>query len=383
MKKRLDDLRAASTIDKNDPLMKLSHSIVDEDEELTKIYQKLGEKEYEEKFKPELSIVRTGTMLNKHSEEIATSKPWTGDEHPIDTSLRMLVDSVGNSMKKGDVPSNVGFRSRVRKGINGKSDVASVRSKITRDRLETTQDKVVRYQQDKQIEEKEASEFRALYAERFTPIGSFEKLRSIADARIEESMRNGGFDLVKPLHGSKNNASMQNPHIDRTEHHLNNMLVRQNIVPPWIEKQGSVNKDIEKLREELKTKFEREIVLQLEQKGVFSQSSGDLVKAMQSLNIEADVFLNNCFIKWKPTVSKYLDNRLKTLNNELRSYNLQAPLPTQKLYLTETRELQRVKENVDFFNLYKAERKLRESRHLLKPKSTTKPISLKNLFRFW
>lgn len=359
MKRRLQDLLESNTIDQNDPLMKISHGSNGKSRDINAIYKDLDDISFKDKYKAELSITDGHNNMNKHARDIATGKPWTSDEDPMDTSLRMLLDVAPKSKGGHGSVSNLGFKS-YNSTIREMNEPRSTRRSIRiRDRLEKAQDKVGIYQQDKKsaedIEKKEASEFRALYAEKFTPIGSFEKLRSIADARIEESMKKGEFKSVKTLYGKETDVVNNHAHIDRTDYLLNNILVRQNIVPPWIEKQGSVDKDIEMFRKELKRKLEADILLRMQRKKLFSTGNSDLLEVFKSISTSSEQFLQNCFDTWAPSTKSFLKSNIPRLNSSLRSYNLQAPLPTQKLYLVEDRELERARKGVDLEELFKTE----------------------------
>lgn len=91
--RRLQQLSEENTVNKNDPLMKISRGMGEDDEQLTKIYEQLPAKEYQERFKDLISSVNSFTALNKHSRDIAMEKPWDGEESLKETSRRMLHDS--------------------------------------------------------------------------------------------------------------------------------------------------------------------------------------------------------------------------------------------------------------------------------------------------
>ncbi|CDO92125.1 unnamed protein product [Kluyveromyces dobzhanskii CBS 2104] len=386
MKKRLQELLETNTVDENDPLMKITRNSSAENAEVDELYKNLEEKSFKSAYKAQLSVAVRNNILNKHSRDIATAKPWAGSEDPMDTSLRMILDHVPKSQGGQNPGSNIGFTGRSQTLRELQTPISARRSERVQNRLEQVQDKIVRYQQDKKtdddVEKKEASEFRALYAEKFTPIGSFEKLRSVADARIEESMRKGDFQSVKALHGKDTDVRNDNAHIDRTAYHLNKILVRQKIVPPWIEKQGSVLKDIESFRDELKRKLTTEILNQMHRRKIFATGSTSSLGAFKATSLNPDHFLQSCFDSWAPSVKVFLESNIPRLNNNLRSYNLQAPLHTQKLYLLSERELERARSNVDLEDLFRQELGRQSVSKKISPESRNepKPFSIFKLF---
>ncbi|KAG0671924.1 hypothetical protein C6P41_002041 [Kluyveromyces marxianus] len=348
MKKRLQELSETNIVDKDDPLMKIIHggSIVDESEALRKTHGKLEDVTFQEKHREQLSITKGSVNTNKHAQDIASSKSWRGDEHVLDTALRMVLDSAPKAIPMPNGSVNNRFKDTGRRKLS------------VQDRLEQVQDKTMRYKQDlstDEIEKREAAAFRALYTEKFTPIGSFEKLRSVADARIEESIKRGEFNSTKKLHGKKVDVSNENAHLDRTTYHLNNILVKQNIVPPWIEKQGSVSSDIAAFRKQLVGKLETELLNQMRKRKLFSHAYATVQNALDSINTDRDTFLDTCFRSWCKSVQPFLNSNIPRLNSGLRSYNLQAPLHTQKLYLVADRELERARKSVNMDNLFAQE----------------------------
>ncbi|QLQ81188.1 hypothetical protein HG537_0E05430 [Torulaspora globosa] len=357
---RLQELKEQNEPNPEDPLVKLAQgrSLVDQDAELQKLYQKLDQKAFEGRYRREIEYAKVPEHINQQSKDTAVSRPWTGEESVEDTSLRMILDSVGKPQgPASSIAANVGFSKAAR-------EPRAVRaSKSLRRKLEDAQDRVLKFQRDQnqELDENEQSEFRTLYAEKFTPIGSFEKLRSLADQRIEESMKQGGFEGLEHIRGKPSSSVPLNQHIDRTEHHLNNILVQQNIAPPWIESQARVNGDVAAFRKEAASMFENEVVSYLNKTGILRRNA-----SWTSAKSEIDSrfgstceLLQSRFALWKTSQRPYFENRIKTLNSALRTYNLQAPLSTQKLYLVTEKEFDRAYNSIDLKKLVTV--KLQES----------------------
>lgn len=386
---RLQALKEQNEPNKDDPLVKLSQgkSLVDQNVELQKLYEKLDQKAFEERFRREIEYAKISDHVNQQSKDTAASKPWDGEESVEDTSLRMILDSVGEAHgRSSSVAANVGFVK-----APAKEPRAIRASKSLRRKLEDAQDRILNFKRDQdkdqELQENEQSEFRTLYAEKFTPVGSFEKLRSLADQRIEESMKQGGFDGLEHIRGKPSTFVQLNQHIDRTEHHLNNMLVQQNIAPPWIESQGRVNRDVAAFRKEAASMFENELVSFLDKTGVLRHNA-----SWPSAKLEIDSrfgstrdLLQSRFSLWRIAQRAYFENRIKTLNSALRTYNLQAPLSTQKLYLIPEREFDRAYNSIDLEKLV-TEKLQERMKHPIDPNADRHGSSFslfpKNL-KFW
>lgn len=353
MVRRLRALKEQNDLNPDDPLIKLTRgeSLIDANPELQEIYEKLPQKTFEQKYQPQLQFSKVQNHVNQQSKDIALSEPWKGQESVEDASLRMILDSVGKPPSScNSATANIAFKNPLRPIDEPRAVRAS---KGLRRKLEDAQDSILKYQKDKhqEVDDSEQSDFRTLYAEKFTPIGSFEKLRSLADKRIEESMKQGGFDDLQHIRGKPAPRVQLNPHIDRTEHHLNNMLVRQNISPPWIESQGRVNSDVSTFRKEAVHMFENEVTSHLKKIGALHTSWPRVKSIINAKFGSVESFLKSRYLHWKSSHVQYLESKIKSLNNNLRTYNLQAPLSTQKLYLIPEKELDRVYRSIDLEQL--------------------------------
>ncbi|CCH45654.1 DnaJ subfamily C member 28 [Wickerhamomyces ciferrii] len=312
-------------IPKNDPLLGSSHnSLIDKDPKLIKLSNELEAKKFEHDNQKSIYTSQLPRYAGKQAKDIAYSQPWTGEESPKDSSLRMLVDK--------------------HKPLKMKTDIA---------KLANAKETVLDYRINKNVNTEEDSKFKELYQEKFTPIGSFDKIKTIADARIDEHIKQGGFKNLP--RGQKLNTGIGN-YVDRTEHHLNNILVTQNVVPPWIEKQGGVNYEISNFQNELVNKWK-----------TFIGSNYDPdYKVMQSE-----------FIK---VYSSQYDHKIKLLNNSIRTYNLQAPMSTQKFYALKDKEFQKCFDSVDIPQVLKEHKEELLKRKL---KNNQQSSTQKNGPGFW
>lgn len=280
-------------IKENDPLLGTNQtSLIDKDEKLLKLSQELDQKRFEHQNQKLIYASKIPQYAGKQTREIAFSQPWSGEETQQDTSLRMLIDK--------------------HKPLRMKSSIR---------KLASAKETVLHYRINKNSEKDDGdSKFRELYKEKFTPIGSFDKIKTIADARIEEHIEQGGFKNIP--RGKKLDTEI-GAYVDRTEHHLNNILVNQNIVPPWIEKQGGVNLEIAVFRKQLIDKW----------KSFIGSHYNPDQKRMQK--------------DFEKVYRAEYEHKVKSLNSSIRTYNLQAPMSTQKFYAIQEKEFQRCYEAVD------------------------------------
>ncbi|KAG7829809.1 hypothetical protein KL920_002668 [Ogataea angusta] len=299
--------------------------------DLPKLRSKLDQIEnqnFDHQYQREIGYSKIPTYAGKQEREIASSKVWTGKESVYDASLRMLSDKY-KPMPKANV----------------------------RQRLHNARDGALDYQLDKLSDKTEAKpeddQFAEMYRERLLGPAQFlgdsfasvdNSVRSLADQRIQEAQRRGEFRNLprgKPL---PRDYTSNNAFIDRTEYHLNNILKRQEAVPPWIEKQGSVEAQIRQFRRQLDSDWTLQAVHIVCEKHS-RESDADKIKIM-SQYAQAEHSDGPCHRKlrssqWEQKYTKYLDVKLKALNDSIRGYNLQAPLASQKLYLRATTELEK------------------------------------------
>ncbi|KAH3682851.1 hypothetical protein WICPIJ_006190 [Wickerhamomyces pijperi] len=293
---RLRQLAEANTIDPNDTLLGSGFkSLIDKDPET------LEDQKFKYQNQQKLSHLQIPTHANKHSRDLAMSEPWTGQESIKTTTLRMLQDKnkplkINRHVKKIESAKNTVLEHSLNKP------------------QPTTKAKLA----------DEDSKFKEIYAEKFTPIGSFDKIMTIADARIEQAMREGQFRTLP--RGKKLDVEI-GTYVDRTEHHLNKVLIKQNITPPWIERQSDTNSAIRSFKVELIGKFENHI------RHFYHNDHQEMIKEFHK--------------RWR----SFFEHQLTLTNQRVRDYNLQAPLSTQKLYMTYDREFQRMIASVDVLHV--------------------------------
>ncbi|KAI1106430.1 hypothetical protein F4804DRAFT_330417 [Jackrogersella minutella] len=325
----------------------------------------------------------------------ATSQPWTGTEATEDAVLRMLNDAhkplkreLRGRPKMPDLQP-VDMRIQQKPKMNAGHRAASARDKAS----------IYAGMGIKDIEnglsEKEREALREELRERFKPAArampsTLIGLASLANERIEDAIARGQFKNIPRGKDVQRDTRSDNPFIDTTEYIMNKMIKRQEIVPPWIEKQQEVAKAAHVFRARLRNDWKRHAARMISSRGgsledqmnrarqyakaeevynprrrnvdqiaVSTNSTDDpvMVKIREQPSSDAnpepapetadsgattrDAPLPPLFRDpdWIKTEQSYMDLSISHLNTLTRSYNLMAPELAKKPYFTLEREL--------------------------------------------
>ena len=151
------------------------------------------------------------------------------------------------------IPSKVNLRPKVK----SKSGAAA--------RLVNARDKTSIYAFSQQEHtEKEREQFRKEMKERFTPGArpmptTLQGLTSLANERIEDAIARGQFKNIQRGKGinTERDHNANSPFLDTTEYFMNKIIQKQEIVPPWIEKQQELLKMTNSFRSRLRQDWRR------------------------------------------------------------------------------------------------------------------------------
>ncbi|KAJ8066306.1 hypothetical protein OCU04_005384 [Sclerotinia nivalis] len=219
--------------------------------------------------------------IGRGSRDVATAQAWTGQEAAEDTVLRML-DDVRRPLNPtlrgpGKIPSPV-----VDLRLKGQA------KQRPGQRLANARDKTSIYaiSKDSQISEQEREEMRKELKERFTPgaramPNSIRGLAALANERIEDAIARGQFKNIPRGKAIERDARADNPFLDTTEYIMNKMIQRQDIVPPWIEKQQELVKTANVFRNRLRNDWKRHAARTIASRG------GTLQEQMRTAEIYA------------------------------------------------------------------------------------------------
>ncbi len=253
--------------------------------------QKLLERVQAQKFQSENAAAFAEASLTSRAgrgtRDIAAAPAWTGTESTEDAVLRMLNDS------------HKPLKPELRGRMNG-APVVDLRMKrelkpSSGQRLANARDKTSIYSIAKgtQMSEKEREAMRKEFKERFTPgarsmPSSFQGLAALANERIEDAIARGQFKNIPRGKAIERDARADNPFIDTTEYIMNKMIQRQDIVPPWIEKQQELVRAANVFRGRLRNDWKRHVARTISSQGGSLQEQ---VKRAER-NAESERFYN-------------------------------------------------------------------------------------------
>lgn len=319
------------------------------------------------------SFSTKGTPFSAAAESASTfassSRPWTGEESTPDAVLRMLHDAkptLKPELRGGNVQPGL-INTRIRRGQQ-----LSAGQKVSRAR-----DKASAYSEQSSTPEhglsaQEKEEMKREFRERFEPnsrpvAATISGMAALANERIERAMASGQFKHIQRGTAVERDV-MDNPFVDTTEYLMNRIIKRQDIVPPWIEKQQELNREAERFRERLRNDWKRHAARMIASRGGSLQDQikravgyaeserlhnpvlgAEPMAAAQTAqptndvgsNVEESGPLPKPFrdAEWEKTEFKYMNLAIERLNNMTRSYNLMAPDLAKKPYFSLEREL--------------------------------------------
>lgn len=317
---------------------------IENNPELEKIYAKYKDPDhvFQHKHQAQLTYLKLEPLLarNKHAREIAdtlVNKPWTGTETVHDANLRMLIDSSPKEMKI--ITPKVPVKERIHNAFEGSLDYKL--AKIS--------------EQPSPSKESESESFRELYRERLlgpsvfmnsSASSSIGLITTMADVRINEQIdkKSGKFeeDAMTNVRGKP----LSKDHLANctdTNYFMNQILQKQECLPPWIESQKGVDQDIERLRFELDRDWSFRMLDNIKRK--FPGQKGiELSNSAKSSDL-----LDSGYHSLK---MRYLEPKIKEINLKITTYNLSSPsLSLHKWKLVPEKELEnlykRVLANID------------------------------------
>lgn len=336
------------------------------------------------------SIVNMPSSAGQGTRDTAAATAWTGTESLHDSALRMLNDS--------SKPLRAPYKIPQPPTLPVKFQLSPKPPKSPGLRIARAKEKTSVYTQSQNsgISEEERNALRREMQDRFTPgframPMSIQGLASLANERIEDAIASGHFKGIPRGKGVNVEAdhNANNAFIDTTEYLMNKMIKRQDIMPPWIEKQQELSREVERFRQRLRSDWRRHAARLIASKGgsletqmrrarghaaaearlaerakteASFQGDSDMVAEPQSatqLNDEdrlvhgpqetqSEMQSASDSIPYLPplrdpdyisTERSYHELAIKELNSLTRSYNLQAPQVAQKPYLSLDREL--------------------------------------------
>ncbi|KAK3396861.1 hypothetical protein B0T20DRAFT_357044 [Sordaria brevicollis] len=213
---------------------------------------------------------RIPNSAGQGTRSIASAQHWTGEESTEDAVLRMLNDAhkplSREARGKANIPNPVvDMRIKGTPKVSAGRRVASAREKAQAYADMEPKDTVG-------LTAEEREELRKEFRERFTPIArampnTVSGLAALANERIENAIARGQFKNIPRGKGVERDTRADNPFIDTTEYIMNKMIKRQEIVPPWIEKQQELIKTAESFRKRLRNDWLRHAARTISSRG--------------------------------------------------------------------------------------------------------------------
>ncbi|TGZ85217.1 hypothetical protein EX30DRAFT_337605 [Ascodesmis nigricans] len=323
-----------------------------------------------------ISVSKMPSSAPKHARDVAAAPAWTGTESTEDAVLRMLVDAhkplkpeLRGGLKQPPTLSKIPVDLRPKGMMAGKLP-GSVR-------VGRAKEAAVDYAAGKGLTEEEKDEVKQMLRERFMPEGrsgvaTVQALMSLAEQRIEDAIARGQFkDLPrgKPLERDYNASS---PFLDTTTYYLNKMIQKQEILPPWVEKQQELTKSTHTFRLRLHRDWLRfvsrliasqggtldqqiakaEEYAKAEKRRVKLEAITAKLSRSEELTSEEQEWYDADLSSpgptrlfrdpdWEKQEESFNNLSIKDINDLTRSYNLMAPELARKPYLTLERELKR------------------------------------------
>ncbi|KAG9243798.1 hypothetical protein BJ878DRAFT_422800 [Calycina marina] len=245
------------------------------DELREKLLEKIQAANFRSENAAAFATIETSNNMGRGSKYIAAAPGWTGVENTEDTVLRMLNDA----------------KKPLRPGYRGSAKIPSpivdlglkrASSQKPSQRLANARDKSSIYSisKDSQMTDKEREDMKRELKERFTPgaratPSSLRGLAALANERIEDAIARGQFKNIRRGKAIARDARADNPFIDTTEYILNKMIQRQDISPPWIEKQQELVKTANSFRGRLRHDWKRHAARTIASRG------GDLIEQLR------------------------------------------------------------------------------------------------------
>jgi hypothetical protein len=196
------------------------------------------------------------SYAGKGTTSTARAAHWTGDEATEDAALRMLDDAHKKlrAPRSARVPPPVSLRPAPKIKISQGSRLANARDKTS----------IYATANHEGMSEEEREKLRKELKERFTPGArpmpvTLQGLSALANERIEDAIARGQFKNIKRGKNvnTERDHNANSPFLDTTEYFMNKIIQKQEIVPPWIEKQQELVKLVDAFRKRLRSDWRR------------------------------------------------------------------------------------------------------------------------------
>lgn len=363
-----------------------------DDELRQKLLDKVQDANFRNDFASAFAQADMNPAAGEGTRSIASAQAWVGEETTHDAVLRMLSDAkkpLQPGLRAKFQPPPVDMRIRREPVVSAPQRVANAR-----ERAQHYAGAAKGGGKDKGLDDEEREALRSEFRERFAPgaramPNSITGLAALANERIEDAIARGQFKDIPRGRGIERDTRADNPFIDTTEYIMNKMIQRQEIVPPWIEKQQDLVRQADIFRARLRVEWKRHVARTIASKGgslleqmsraelyaraeqvhnprlrrvdqiaVAASSTDDpvMVKMRQPVLDDAAVATGESLRQeqdipgevlpapfrdpeWERAEAGYLQLSIENLNKMTREYNLMAPDLAKKPYFSLPREM--------------------------------------------
>ncbi|KPI40654.1 uncharacterized protein AB675_10700 [Cyphellophora attinorum] len=218
---------------------------------------RISESAFKNENQKALSEANLPSYAGKGTRDTAAADQWLGTESLGDASLRMLDDAHKKLRFKPRAPriaTNVNLRPEPKKQVSRAARLVNARDRTS----------VYAMSQQEGVSEEEKEKFRKELKERFSPGArpmpvTLQGLTSLANERIEDAIARGQFRNIKRGKdvNTERDHNANSPFLDTTEYFMNKIIQKQEIVPPWIEKQQELVKQLDSFRKRLRSDWRR------------------------------------------------------------------------------------------------------------------------------
>lgn len=293
-----------------------SSSLVDRNEDLKKVYDTAHseggkQRAYNLDYQKELGLLRSERLLLgmkgvNSTADVAGRQPWDGNETLLEISRRMLEDST----PKLKVPKR-------------KTPLSPPHVRVADAREASIDYKMGKPQDDG---------FREMYKERLLgPAMLLEPslqmplnfIGMVADAKINSNIDHSTGQFRDREDMSKvRGKPLDREHLANctdTNYYMTQILNRQDVLPPWIESQQSIDREINSFRRYLDGEWFKWLLNRINDDASTRDAFlAAATKVKSSLESSYDQEFCN-------KQSRYVNEKVKLLNSQVRDYNLQSP----------------------------------------------------------
>jgi hypothetical protein len=207
------------------------------------------------------------SSAGRGTRDIAGARAWDGNESVEDAALRMLNDA--HKPLKGSARTPLVRTIPVRVDTGRPKNKPSSGTRLANAKERTS---IYNTMKDVGMTAQEREQYKKEMKDRFSPGArpmpvTMSGLASLANERIEDAIARGQFKNLPRGKKLERDHMASSPFLDTTEYLMNKIIQRQEIVPPWIEKQQELVSTATRFRARLRNDWKRHAARMIASKG--------------------------------------------------------------------------------------------------------------------